>query len=354
MTHCYGASVRDVVENFSLSRLFCPAEVGLASSVLFDRVIPNVTEPERKTTWACQLLTMNATSDRAVINFDFTAIDFTGIDRVKLWLFNCPQWGIAIDAITLHQSRRVKDVQQVSFLDLNAPKITSCDSLIKVCIPCQDCDSTHRILGLIFHSTGANWIHIAEVRFYDSGVSSCPEDIIITMSTPNTCPLDTTITMSTPDTTITTSTVPSIIPIILPVVFLSLLLIVMCVVVVLLILCRCCHAKQHKHNTPRASQPRPQQHPPPLSEEMGRAHISTVEDEAGVDCCGNQCYNLQQHGVNKEITTLSQPGTRQVDGKRNSKKTVLMATNPHVSDANTAVDWLYAQVKSQVVMKTLI
>ena len=127
-------------------------------------------------------------------------------------------------------------------------------------------------------------------------------------------------------------------------------------VVVLLFLWKHCHAKCHKHNTSPhtalgkkgAHQPHPQPHPPPLYEEMGQILHSVVEDEAGVDCHGNQCYGiLQQHGANKESITLSQPGTRQVNDKRSSKKRGF--TDPHVSEADTAVEQLYANVESQVV-----
>ena len=100
MKLCSNASVKHN-ENTSLSRIFCTAQGGgPASSLLFDGLTPNLTGLDGDM-WADQLLTMNVTTDRAVINFDFNITNYTGIDRVELSVFNCPQWRIAIDAVTI-------------------------------------------------------------------------------------------------------------------------------------------------------------------------------------------------------------------------------------------------------------
>ena len=71
------------------------------SSVLFDGNVSTLTGLDGDM-WASQLLTINTTANTAEITFDFTDTpDYTGVERVEVVMFNCPEWGISVRAINL-------------------------------------------------------------------------------------------------------------------------------------------------------------------------------------------------------------------------------------------------------------
>ncbi len=72
------------------------------TSVLQDGVIPTLTGLDGDM-WASQLLTINGDSHTTPITFDFEAAPgYVGVERVEVVMFNCPEWGISVDSITLY------------------------------------------------------------------------------------------------------------------------------------------------------------------------------------------------------------------------------------------------------------
>ncbi len=147
------------------------------SSVLFDGNIPILTGLDGNM-WASQLLTIRSRNfeDFPLLNFDFT--NSVGVRRVEMVLFNCPEWGISVQSIALLVNG------SFSFAGIVIPTVTSCDSLVRVCM--GDLNINGRALTFILGIV--NWVHIAEVTFYESS-PTCPPETIITMPTP---PPDTT------------------------------------------------------------------------------------------------------------------------------------------------------------------
>ena len=143
------------------------------SSVLFDGIIPTLTGLNGNT-WACQLLTMRTCTSFAVLSFDFTGTpNFVGLRRVEMVLFNCPQWDITFSSIQV--------VAGGSFIGAINPTVTSCDSLVRVCMPLNT-NSVQTELTLNFITVdSSHWVHTAEVTFYGAG--TCEPDTIITTPT---------------------------------------------------------------------------------------------------------------------------------------------------------------------------
>ena len=86
-------------------------------------------------------------------------------------LFNCPQWGTAVDRIVI--------ILGNSYYNNIRPYFTvfSCDSLVKVCVPLETISALTAI-GILF-STNSNYkVHLAEVSFYEDS-SPCPPFTII-------------------------------------------------------------------------------------------------------------------------------------------------------------------------------
>ena len=153
-----------------------------ASSVLFDGNIPTLTGLDGDM-WADQLLTLSTTNQvRRDITFDFIATPgFIGVVRVQLVIFNCPERGISVQTVRLLTASSLSGDRSVVGT-FNVPNITSCDSLVRICIS-QNIEQPVIALEFI-PSPGSNWTHLAEVTFYGSG--SCPPDTITTASPPDT------------------------------------------------------------------------------------------------------------------------------------------------------------------------
>ena len=145
-----------------------------STSVLFDGNIPTLIGLQGDV-WASQLFIMGGPQPVKYISFHFTASDFTRVRRVEVVLFNCPGWGISVQTIQLNTSTP-STVQ---------PMITSCDSLVRVCLSLTQ-PNTERGLRLDFTPhTGSNWVHIAEVTFRESGFT-CLQEFLFTPPPPDT------------------------------------------------------------------------------------------------------------------------------------------------------------------------
>ena len=149
------------------------------SRVLFDGNIPTLTGLDGDM-WASQLLTLEPTINiqtRREIILDFT--ETPGVQRVQLVVFNCPEWGIAVQTIRLHAAQSI-DVTTSLVATFPVPTITSCDSLVRICISQF---IVQPVIALEFiPPPGSTWTHLAEVTFHVSSGSICPPATIITAS----------------------------------------------------------------------------------------------------------------------------------------------------------------------------
>ena len=160
----------DVTPNIDSSSTCSPP----ASSVLFDGVIPTLTALDGNT-WARQLMILQRPSfGRSSFSMGLSFAN-AWIRRVEVVLFNCPQWGIAVNRIS------------IGFLYLGnsyytdyaygSPTVFSCDSLIKICIPLEISSAPTKI-RLNFDTYYNYKVHLAEVSFYEDS-SPCPPFTII-------------------------------------------------------------------------------------------------------------------------------------------------------------------------------
>ena len=150
------------------------------SGVLCDGNVPTLTGLDGNM-WASQLLTINTIANTAEITFDFTNIpDYTGVERVEVVMFNCPEWGISVTTIHFYSATSTSGSRR--FETSIFPTTTSCGSLVRVCIS-HPVGSVRSVLTLVFTPPStSNWVHLAEVTFYANS-STCPPDTIITPST---------------------------------------------------------------------------------------------------------------------------------------------------------------------------
>ena len=285
------------------------------SSVLFDGNIPTLTGLDGDM-WASQLLALqlhNPNRRDILLVFRGTP-NYTGVELV---MFNCPEWGIALDNIELWGATSLGGTTR-SPRGSFRPTITSCDSLMGVCTISSFVQSETVTILQFTPTTGSNRTYLAEVRFY--GDSS--PDTIITAPLPDTTtppPSDTT-TPSPPDTTTppppdTTAPPPPDTTAFLPpdttiqeatqegnntlsassssstiVIAASIgcvVLLIVCLLAAVLILWRCYYVKHHKHNTshhPAVGEGHinTHSHPPPvtLCEETGQVYYSTLQEVA--------------------------------------------------------------------------
>ena len=142
----------------------------LTSSDLFDGVIPTLTGLDGDM-WASQLLTLlNSTGSTIELAF---AIVISQLERVELVIFNCPEWRISVQSISL----RDNDGRIIgSSGGLNS--ITSCNSLVRLCVPATAINPL--VVTVQFDlDTDSNWVHLAEVTFYNDN-TTCPPNTFIT------------------------------------------------------------------------------------------------------------------------------------------------------------------------------
>jgi hypothetical protein len=99
------------------------------TSVLFDGNIPTLTELDGNM-WASQLLTLHRETERVSLQFDFAGTPgYSGVDAVKVVMFNCPEWGIAIRRIIL-LAYPYRNGPGGRIIDTTRPENFSCESLV--------------------------------------------------------------------------------------------------------------------------------------------------------------------------------------------------------------------------------
>ena len=213
-------------------------------------------------------------------------------------MFHCPEWGIAVQTIRLLTAPLLND-DRVEVEIFTVPNITSCDSLVRICISEI---IVQPVIGLEFiPPPDSNWMHLAGVTFYGSGL--CPPDTIITTPSahppsdattpPSTLvpsPSDTTTSEMlasylNSDTATTTTSSSSSITIIISASIGCVVLLIVCLLAAVLILWRCYYVKHHKNNTshhPAVGEGHinTHSHPPPvtLCEETGQVYYSTPQE----------------------------------------------------------------------------
>lgn len=131
-----------------------------AESVLFDEAVPNLADVDftGNKTWARGLLTLRIAINVKIL-FDIQVRE--GIAGVKVVLFNCPEWEIYTQSITLIESTGEFGVLG-RLIGLVVPP-TSCDSLVSVCLLAE---TFRPSLSLLFsHGDRGAWMHVAEVTF---------------------------------------------------------------------------------------------------------------------------------------------------------------------------------------------
>ena len=145
------------------------------SSVLFDGHVPTLTGLDGDM-WASQLLVLRRPGVSTSITFDFTDTPgYDRVERVEVVMFNCPQWGIGTTTIRL-AGATARGQPSRTLSEIRMCPITSCDSLVRVCISAP----VHLpVVILHFLDWDSNdWLHLAEVTFYARG-PTCPRNVIL-------------------------------------------------------------------------------------------------------------------------------------------------------------------------------
>lgn len=170
------------------------------TGVLFDGVFPELTELDGDA-WASQLLVTPSTSlsryALSVLAFYFTDTPgYAGVARVEMALFNCPEWGIAVGTVAVQEFKNGR----VKTLAIQSIRTTSCDSLVRICVPVT---TNSTVIPIMFYSVPSPefYVHLAEVTFYADS-SACPPEAIISAYSVTTA----TATEGAPDPTTASST----------------------------------------------------------------------------------------------------------------------------------------------------
>jgi len=148
------------------------------TSDLTDCVIPSLEGFQGN--WTAGLFTVNRSRQSSIyIGFEFnSSVNFT---RVELDLFNCPEWGIAAQTITVYEYTLgilnfVADA--ATTLGHTTASTTSCISIVRVVIPLvlPQNPTYIYVIDFTFDITATNiqWVHIAEVTFLEKEDTQCP------------------------------------------------------------------------------------------------------------------------------------------------------------------------------------
>ena len=142
--------------------------------------------------WANGLFTVNR-SRRPSTEIGFELSTSSRLIQVELDIFNCPEWGIAAPNVTVYTlgifpaSLNSTSGGLVTRLGgVTTLSSTSCDSITRVLIPLQQNESA-RNYYLEFTFDGApsvQWVHLAEVRFFDSTSTPPPTSTTTSVSAP--------------------------------------------------------------------------------------------------------------------------------------------------------------------------
>ena len=220
------------------------------TSVLFDGEVPILSRLDGDM-WASQLLTVQTPRFFVQIIFDFTAIDdYTGVERIEMVMFNCPEWGIGVNKVSLLEAESVFSFgAQVS--ETITTNDTSCSSLVRVCMALSQRVVLPVLILKFSGNNSGGWVHLAEVTFHEN-LPTCSTNLnesSITLQEENHPPSLTSINEETGapenESSVTTAVAVSCV--------LVVLLLIACVLVVAVVVVWVCGKhRRHKttHNTP--------------------------------------------------------------------------------------------------------
>ena len=186
------------------------------TSVLFDGNVPTLAGLDGDM-WASQLLTIwtNEISTHQSIFLVGRPADFGGVSTVEVVLFNCPEWGISVQTISVLLGQIRLDPPpggSSSYHDVINKNITltSCTSLVRVCVPVN---TLLTLIALQFlPAPDSHWVHLAEVRFNGRDSTCLPDAVLNQTALPpetHTNPQHSTPPEGTPSTTLHQEGTPS-------------------------------------------------------------------------------------------------------------------------------------------------
>ena len=148
------------------------------TGVLIDGVVPTIDIPQRRTTWARQLLAVRAAKQDYVIGFRFGSRFI--LSEVELYVFHCPSWDIGADTINIYNALKfpnfIKQFNSAGNVTLTS-NMENCESLTRVSIPLQTTVNTSNYFIEFTNSNGnVLQLYIGEVRFSDQLIPN-PEEI---------------------------------------------------------------------------------------------------------------------------------------------------------------------------------
>ncbi len=291
-------------------------------------------------------------------------------------MFNCPEWGILVNSITLYGSTDIASNRNVlASISLN---ITSCDSLVRVCIT-SSVSSSFPVLTLGFNlSSASTWVHLAEVSFYGAD-PTCPPDSILNPTSPSTTSGS---DQSTPTLPITTGTTPTMgntedtsttegynITIIIAPVVITISIICIIITIMIVFISVRHFSPRYKNNTSAdiaLREGHTTSHGQVMCEETGQVHYSAVQsnvddpsdqtnqfnDDQNVEQPPAQLLSFQVDGEKKIISTATQeeapPFAFAVYSQVNKEKRNEGSNNEYTPSLNPEpsfpVDEMYAQV----------
>lgn len=88
-------------------------------------------------------------------------------------MFSCPQWGVAVGSVAVNEFNS----ENSTTLAIRSFSTTSCDSLVRVCVPFRTTLQNIQVKFLSVPSTEF-FVQLAEMTFYDDG-SSCPPETVL-------------------------------------------------------------------------------------------------------------------------------------------------------------------------------
>ena len=130
------------------------------TSVLFDGVIPSLSDINTNMCWANQLLVLDVASS---ITFEFSqpSIGTFNTQGLEIVMINCPSENIGADTVRLYEGRHFRKFPNFDM---------SCDRLIRGCGSFQSITSTTIPLTFVVGDIVTSYVFIAEISFYQRAI----------------------------------------------------------------------------------------------------------------------------------------------------------------------------------------
>lgn len=171
--HCVGFDITS-------PNVYCNAP---GTSVLFDGHIPTLSDVGGDT-WASDLLTLRTEANINLFESYVSMLymfhnqrDYSGVRRMELVLFNCPQWGISVGSVEVNEFNS----ENTTTLAIQSVGTSSCDSLVRVCVSVSTASTNLQVKFLSVPATDF-YVYIAEITFYADS-SSCPPEALVSTDT---------------------------------------------------------------------------------------------------------------------------------------------------------------------------